>query len=631
MNQVESSREYPDAIRYASRRSWDETLRVSDDGVYWLRRDPASGRSGLRMRDRLGNSQPCLADEINVRSAVQGYGGGAYCLAADRIVFVDGDDGAVHMRAPGQPVRRLTEPGPHSHGDLSYDAVSDRVLCLRETMDSRRLTQIVSIPLSANGAERIVASSSGFLASPRVSPCGRYLAWIRWGFPAMPWNASALEVVALNSDEATPATLLTVEHAGVSVIEPSWSKDGTLYFLDDRSGWWCPYACRPGQAPEALIDADIEFGFPPYKVGLSTYALCGAEAGLPATMLAAAWREGKQIVVRTDLASRARDEMALPFEEIRDLQYARGAFWFVGTTASAPPQVVRVDPNTWTWTREFALLDTQETDAPPPWSFATDTRDGMTTFAHLRMPACPTPPAGYRLVVNIHGGPTGVATRAYDPVAQFWVDSGFAYLEVNHRGSTGFGRAFRESLNGHWGVVEGNDCIDAVADVCRHWPIDASHVFVRGNSAGGFTVLSALTRSRLFRAAGCYYGVTDLSRLCTNTHKFESQYTFSLIGPYPAARILYEERSPLRQRAGIEAPVIFFQGALDTIVDSMQTRRLADAMRENGQPSRYVEFPDEGHGFSKVANLAFALELERNFYLSHSAARSTAVPTPFVI
>lgn len=614
MKDTRFSPQAPEAFRHAALRAWDETLRVTDGGLYWLRRDPVSGRSSLHMRDLCGTERVCLGDGCDVRSAVQGYGGGAYCVAAGRILFVNGDDGAVYIASAGQHPQRLTDIGPCTHGDLTYNAQRDRILCIRETLDARRLTQVVSISLAHGNVQHILASGSGFFAAPRVSPCGRYLAWIRWEFPAMPWDVSTLEVMEIGEDDAAPVNIYTVERVATSIIEPYWSSDSTLYFLDDRSGWWLPHAWRPQQAPQPVLAAELEFGFPPYKLGLSTYAVSVPQGDLHAVMVAAAWRAGKLIMIRTDLTSGESMEIALPFEEIRDLQFARGAFWFVGTTASAPAQIVHLDPRTWAWSPQRALLTDVDWRAHPARQFAFTARDGATVYAHLCLPPGEPPRDGHRLVVNVHGGPTGIATQAFNPVAQFWLDSGFAYMEVNHRGSTGFGRRFRETLNGHWGIVETHDCIDAVEHVCRHQPIDAEHVFIRGNSAGGFTALRALIASQRFRAAGCYYGVTDLSRLCAETHKFESQYTFSLLGPYPACSARYDERSPLRNPKRIAAPVIFFQGALDSIVDPQQTRHLADAMRDDDLPSSYIEFPDEGHGFHKAANFACALELERAFY-----------------
>jgi len=614
MKETRSAPGLPEAKEYAVLRAWDETLRVADEAVYWLRRDPESGHTSLRTVDALGTEYDVLGTRRDIRSIAQGYGGGAYCVAGGRIVFVDGDDGALHIAAPGQPSRQLTESGPHTHGDLVYDAQHDRVICIRETLDASCRTEVLAIPLAHGGIPRVLASTSGFLAAPRPSPCGRYLAWIRWEFPDMPWDASTLEIWEAGTGGAAPRKVHTIGHPGVSIIEPRWSSDSTLFFLDDRSGWWLPHAWRPNEASRALVAGELEFGFAPYKLGLSTYAVCCAGDGLPAVMLAAAWRAGKLILLKTDLASGESVELPLPFEEIRDLQFARGMFWFVGTTADAPARIMRLDPCTWIATPHASLIASalRPPNAARPLAFPA--RDGMTVHAHLRLPADKPARGGYRLVVNIHGGPTGIATQAFDPVAQFWLESGFAHLEVNHRGSTGFGRRYREALNGQWGIAETRDCIDAVEHVCRIEHIDASQIFIRGNSAGGFTALRALLESGCFRAAGCYYGVSDLSRLTRETHKFESQYTFSLIGAYPAHGERYDDRSPLTSRKRIAAPVVFFQGALDTIVDPAQTRRLADAMRHDGVPSRYVEFADEGHGFNKAANFAHALEIERAFY-----------------
>ncbi|MBA2675454.1 prolyl oligopeptidase family serine peptidase [Ramlibacter sp.] len=622
----------PVAADHAALRGWDECLRVDATGLWWLQRDAESGRSHLRSASADGRPRPPEDAGQDIRSEVQGYGGGAFCLCEGVVAAVQGDDGAVHAMRPGEPPRAISRPGPCTHGDLAYDRHRRAVVCVRETLSddpAARITEIVALPLDGSQACRVLAGTPGFLASPRVSPCGRYLAWIRWDFPAMPWDQSVLEVVALGEGDAPPVPIHRMGRPGVSVIEPLWADDGTLYVLDDASGWWNPVAWRPGDPPRAVLRDALEFGFPPYMLGIRSHAVAPASAGRPATWLGVAWRAGSPVCVALEPGSGRRRELALPFEEVRGLQFHQGFFWFAGVSADEPACIVRLEPGTWAWTRVHSLLP------PPAWRavaavpVAFTARDGMRLHAHAYVPPGGDAPRGHPLVVNVHGGPTGIATRAFDPTAQFWVRAGFAYLEVNHRGSSGFGRAYREALNGHWGVADASDCVDAVDHLCELLPIDARRVFIRGNSAGGFTVLRALGAHRRFTAGACYYGVSDLARLCTHTHKFESQYTFSLLGPYPARGALYEERSPLSQPRRLSAPVIFFQGGRDRIVEPSQTRNLARAMQARQLPSAYVEFPDEGHGFRKSRNFAQALEMERLFYAaSHAAAGASSTRAP---
>jgi histidinol-phosphate aminotransferase len=608
----------PDAAEHAALRSWDDCLRVGDAHVHWLQRDPDTGRSGLMRQAEHGSTPEAMVTAPDVRSEVQGYGGGAFCLAGASIVFVDGGNGSVRLLDPDGEQRTLVGPGPHVYGDLAYDAVRQRVIGLRETSSPETrdtFTDVVAIPLEGSGAPAILASGTGFHASPRPSPCGRFIAWIRWDVPHMPWNESALEIVALDADGVNAATIATIGGRARSVIEPAWAEDGTLFYLDDVSGWWNPWTWRAQDGARPVCRAEVEFGFPPYMLGLRTYAVTPASPASPVWLLAAAYRRGRLALLAIDVDDGRVTDVAVPFEEVRSLQFAQGGFWFVGVSADAPLAIVRMEPGTWKWRVVRPLLSAPAWPASLAQPVRVVGRDGLAVDGHVHFPWAPSKER-VPLVVNLHGGPTAMASAAFDPVAQYWARSGFAYLEINHRGSTGFGRHHREALNGAWGEAEVADSLDVVRQVCRDLPIDTARCFVRGNSAGGFSALLALLADDTFAAAGCYWGVTDLARLCANTHKFEAHYTWSLIGPYPERADEYHRRSPLTHASTFARPVIFFQGALDRIVDPEQTRSLACALEDNGVDSRYVEFPDEGHGLRRLRNLARALELEREFYLT---------------
>ena len=607
----------PDAAEYASLRSWDDCLRVGDVHVHWLHRDPETGRSGLMRQAGHDAAPEAMATAPDVRSEVQGYGGGAFCLAGDGVVFVDGRDASVRLLDRDGEQRTLVGPGPQSYGDLAYDVARQRVIGLRETTSSdtrETFTDVVAIPLDGGGAPVVLASGTGFHASPRPSPCGRFIAWIRWDVPHMPWNESALEIVALGPDGASAATITTIGGPARSAIEPAWAEDGTLFYLDDVSGWWNPWMWRPEDGARPVCRAEVEFGFPPYLLGLRTYAVAPASPASSGRLLAAAYRRGRLALLAIDLDDGRITDIEVPFEEVRSLQFAQGEFWFVGVAADAPLAIVRMEPGTWTWRVVRPLLSAPAWPASLARPVRVVARDGLAVDGHIHLPLAPSTQR-VPLVVNLHGGPTGIASAAFDPVAQYWARSGFAYLEINHRGSTGFGRHHREALNGAWGEAEVADCLDVVRQVCRDLPIDTTRCFVRGNSAGGFSALLALMVDDKFAAAGCYWGVTDLARLCAHTHKFEAHYTWSLIGSFPELADEYRRRSPLTHAGKLARPVIFFQGALDRIVDPEQTRSLARALEDNGVESRYVEFPDEGHGLRRFRNLARALELEREFYL----------------
>lgn len=570
-----------------------------------------------------GNHLPrSLTDETHCPlSEAQGYGGGSYCVWNGIVYFVNGEDQQIYEKRLGQVAVAITKPGVHTYGDLIYDSYRNKIICIREERGEsvdERLTRIVAVSIFPGEAELVVAEGADFYSSPRLSPCGRYMAWIKWDFPAMPWNESCLEVAEICGEYAEINVIREISTSGVSIIEPLWSGNGMLLYLDDTSGWWNPWVYQFWSDPCLLIQEEVEFGFPPYMLGGTTYAI-GNLVGGRRLMLAAVWNGGKLELMAFDVDNGVIEKLCLPFEEVRYLQFSQGYFWFIGVAADAPPQIIRLDPENYSWISIHSMSPKPNFNVHKAQSIFYASRDGLRIQANLYVPPSIKNNARYPLIVNVHGGPTGVATCAFNPTTQFWVNSGYVYLDVNYRGSTGFGRQYREALNGDWGVAEVADCISAVNVVKKMLPIDSKKTFIRGNSAGGFTALQALIGRQCFVAASCYYGVTDLTRLCTHTHKFESQYTYSLIGSYSMFRHRYIERSPISSVKQISVPVLFLQGALDKIVDRMQTRRLFAAMRLAGSDADYCEFVDEGHGFRHTRNLVDALEKERAFYGSRIA------------
>lgn len=579
----------------------------------------------MQSLDQANALKPLTQGQHPVGAKVQGYGGGSYLvLPSGDVIFVHAKDGLVYRQSPAEgqaPPVQLTTPGPWRYGDLCYDPRREMLLCVREGIGEpahAQATQIVALHCKAEGSPPcVVAQGADFYAAPRLSPCGTQLAWVSWQFPHMPWDESQLQIANIPAEGYGAVEVIRcIRSTGVSIIEPQWASDGYLYYLDDSVGWWSP--CRLSSieaAPQRIVDARIEFGFPPYVMGGSTYALAQASHDHPEVMVAAAWHDGALQLLRIHPATGEWHALPHSFEDIRGLQYAQDAFWFIGVSADQPARIVRMSRDTMDCQIVRAVI------APPPWQarrpldLRVRARHGGLIHARMWSPLQRMPKAGHPLIVNVHGGPTGIASAAFHPVAQFWVDSGYAFVEVNHRGSTGFGRAHREALRTQWGLAEVEDCLDIVEAILQAWPIDAQRLYVRGNSAGGYTALRALSRSNLFKAAGCYWGVSDLARLWSRTHKFESRYTHSLIGAYPSAA--YRERSPIHDVKEIKAPVIFFQGEQDRIVDPEQTRAMARALSRHQPSTQCHLYPHEGHGFARPANLADALERERAFYQAH--------------
>ncbi len=612
-------------MNYVPYKGWNEELLVAPSCIHWLHRDDEGGHCYVQGLDHVNALKPSTQGQHPVGAKVQGYGGGSYLvLPSGDVIFVHAQDGLVYRQSAEEeqaPPVQLTAPGPWRYGDLCYDPRREMLLCVREGSGEpahAQATQIVALHCNAEGLPPcVVAQGEDFYAAPRLSPCGTRLAWVSWQFPHMPWDESQLQIANIPAEGYGAVEVIRrIRSTGVSIIEPQWASDGYLYYLDDAVGWWSP--CRLSgmeAAPQRIVDARFEFGFPPYMMGGSTYALAQASHDHPDVMVAAAWHDGALQLLKVNPATGEWQVLPHAFEEIRGLQYAQGAFWFIGVSTDQPARIVRMSRDTLDCSIVRAVMNPPPWQARPPLDLRVRARHGGLIHARMWCPRQRMPKAGHPLIVNVHGGPTGMASAAFHPVAQFWLDSGYAFVEVNHRGSTGFGRAHREALRTQWGLAEVEDCLDIIEAIMQAWPIDAQRLYVRGNSAGGYTALRALSRSNLFKAAACYWGVTDLARLWSRTHKFESRYTHSLIGAYPSAA--YRERSPIHDVKEIKAPVIFFQGEQDRIVDAEQTRAMAQALSHHQPSTQCHLYAQEGHGFAQPANLADALERERAFYQAH--------------
>jgi dipeptidyl aminopeptidase/acylaminoacyl peptidase len=552
-----------------------------------------------------------------VRSKVQGYGGGAVCSHDGWVYFVNGSDQRIYRCSAASAPVPITAAGPFAHGDLSFDAVRRRIVCVREVSGAARHpeTQIVSIDLDAGGLVRVLASGRDFYACPRMDCRGDRLAWITWDAPNMPWNRSRLQVGRLDADGLLTEVQDIVDRSGVSVIEPTWSPHGKLLYLSDETGYWSLHEAGSHGSRIVLAAAGAELGFPPYVLGMTTYGLVEGRDGFD--VYALAWMVGEQVLLKRAYTSTSPPErVEVPYDYLSHLCASTLGLCFLGETRSHAPKPVRFDVEGGAFCEVGDAAYDMQCAAPP--SVATvrfPTRDGQTGHAILYTP---TPVAGgdapHPLIVNVHGGPTGAAFVRFDPTIEFWLARGFAWLDVNHRGSTGFGRAYRESLNGRWGELDVQDCIDAVDGLCAEGIADPRRVVIRGASAGGYTALRALATSDRFAAASCIYGVSDLERLCATTHKFEAHYLHHLVGDLLHDRDRYRARSPVHDPTAIKTPVLFIQGMEDSVVPRDQTIGMSELLERSGQIAPCIEFAGEGHGLSNPANRAAAISAENLFF-----------------
>jgi len=592
---------------------------VALDGgdVYWTELRPAEGgRTVLVRRSADGSVSDRTPAPFNVRTRVHEYGGGAYAVRDGRIVFAHDVDQRLYRQQGDAPPVPITPEGRYRYADLCLDPRRGRLICVREdhTAEGREpTTQLVSVDLDGKSVPAVLVFGADFYSSPRLSPDGAWLAWITWDHPRMPWDGTELWVARVQTDGRLGPAERVAGGPEESVLQPEWSPDGVLYFVSDRTGWWNLY--RRGDAAP-LVPMEAEFGVPHWIFGQSTYGFPG-----PERILCAFTRQGTWRLASLDVGTRALSLFDLPYSEIGSVRVAGEQAVFLAASPTAPPSVVALDLRSG---RHEVLRQatTVEEELRPylsvPRAIEFPTEGGLTAHAFYYPPSNPdfAAPEGELppLLVKSHGGPTSATSSALSLSVQYWTSRGFALLDVNYGGSTGYGRAYRERLKGRWGIVDVDDCVNGAQYVAEQGLADRERMAISGGSAGGFTTLAALAFRDVFRAGASHYGVSDLEALARDTHKFEARYLDSLVGPYPERRDLYQERAPVHAADRISVPVLFLQGAEDRVVPPSQTEVMVDALRARGIPTGYLLFDGEQHGFRRADNIRRALDAELFFY-----------------
>lgn len=599
-----------------------DMLRADGDAVFWLEYRPRqNGRTTLVRWTAEAGRTDVTAPEADVGSRVHEYGGGAYAVSDGTIVYSEREKSAVWTIEPGRPARALSLTADCRYADFAIDPRTSCVYAVREdhrdTTGAAAITTIVVFPLHPSGAlrgERVVVEGADFYASPRVAPAGDRLAWIEWDHPNMPWDDTRLAVAPLGAPGERLTAYELVGGPGEAITSLAWAPDGTLAFVSDRTNFWNVYTTgRSGVRATHVMPHDV--GKPPWVFGSQPFWFL--PDGRYVLMYVVDARGYAGIVDGSALE-------ALPIGPVRGcpVPFGRGIA-YITAPVDAPPEIrVLADGGGDETTPVTISLST----APPipvasisiARSLAVPTGNGETCYAlfyapknaEQEAPGDTLPP----LIVTSHGGPTSMDTDEFDLRTQWWTTRGFAVVKVNYRGSSGFGRAYRKRLAGEWGVVDVEDCAAVARYLSERGLVDAERIAIRGGSASGFTALAALAGSRTFKAAASLYGVMDLALLAAETHKFESRYTDGLIGPWPAARAIYDARSPLRNAARIAAPVILFQGLDDRVVPPNQATEMVAALETHGASVEYRAYAGEGHGFRKPETVRDVLERELAFY-----------------
>jgi len=590
--------------------------------VYWVELRPSEGgRNCIVRRSPDGGISDVTPPGFNARTRVHEYGGGDFAVHDGAVYFSNFSDQRLYLQAAGAEPRPITPEKSFRYSDPVVDARRGLLYAVREdhTVEGREAVNTL-VSLNAEGAGNdeggsVLVSGGDFYAAPRLSPDGRRLAWLTWNHPNMPWDGTELWVGELNDDGTLAGSRRVAGGAKESIFQPEWSPGGTLHFVSDRSNWWNIYRLGEDGSSEAVFEAEAEFGLPLWLFAMSTYAFASEESIVCAYARGGDWSLGL-----LDTRAKRLERFELPYTDISYVRADASRVVFRAGSATERASIVELDLAT----RETRVLrrasevvvDAAYVSTPSAVEFPTE--GGRTAHAFYYPPRNPdfVAPEGELppLLVKCHGGPTAAASSTLRLDTQYWTSRGIAVLDVNYGGSTGFGREYRQRLNGEWGVVDVDDCVSGARYLAARGEVDAARCVITGGSAGGYTTLNALTFRDTFRAGASHFGVSDLTVFVGDTHKFESRYLERLIGPYPERADLYFERSSINFTERLSCPIIFFQGLEDKIVPPNQAELMVEALRRKRLPVAYVAFEGEQHGFRKAENIKRALDGELYFY-----------------
>ena len=594
-----------------------EQIRIDGDDTYWIeRRAQEGGRKVIVRRSADGTVTDVTPAGFNARTRVHEYGGGDYAVSNGAIVFSNFADQRLYLQERGFEPKPLTPPAAPRYADGQIDRRRNFFYCVREDHSGpgEAVNSIVRIDLHSGDTGTIIDSGNDFYSSPRLSPDGSRLAWLTWNHPNMPWDGTELWAAKLSEDGVVTEKEKIADGVNESIFQPEWSPDGILYFVSDRTGWWNIYRFRENQV-EPLCELDAEFGQPQWVFGGSLYSFASERR-----IVCSYSQNGRDYLATLDTATRALDTIELSFTTISQVRTASDRVVFIGASASETSSIASLNLATRNLevlrrSRETAvdagyLAEPQAIEFPTEGGLAAHGYFYPTRNRDYAAPANEKPP----LLVMSHGGPTSSSSASLKYAIQYWTSRGIAVLDVNYGGSSGYGRAYRERLNGNWGIVDVDDCANGARYLAQRGEVDGSRLAIRGGSAGGYTTLCALTFRDVFKAGASHYGISDLEALAKDTHKFESRYLDRLIGPYPERRDLYVERSPIHFTDRLNCPMILFQGLEDKVVPPNQAEKMVEAVRAKQLPVAYLTFEGEQHGFRKAENIKRVLEAELYFY-----------------
>jgi dipeptidyl aminopeptidase/acylaminoacyl peptidase len=589
---------------------------VANGVLYWIEVRPSEkGRSVLVACGPDQKKIDLTPADYSVRSRAHEYGGGSYLVSGDRVWFVNNDDQCIYTQIlpDGLPIR-LTATGGMRFADMELDRAHNRLIAICEDheKDGDPENFIGGVDLDT-GEISVLVSGADFYSNPGLSPDRSSLSWLSWNHPNLPWDTTELWLATVKPGGEICEQRCVSLGKDESVFQPQWSPDGELYFVSDRSGWWNLFRFKD-ETSEVVISEQAECGLPQWVFGMSTYAFPDADHVAIATTRDGSWKLSK-----LNLETGHRDTLADQWTSIDGVAAGDGHILILAGGGSRPLSVVSIDSQGNETVLKSAIngpLDQSSISKPQAITFATSDGDHAHGFFYppsnpvFRGPNEEKPP----LLVVCHGGPTSATATTLKLDVQFWTSRGFAVFDVNYRGSTGYGRNYRQKLYGTWGLADVDDCIHGARYLAEQGLVDSKRMAIRGGSAGGYTVLSALTGHDEFSAGSSFFGIGDLASMFETTHKFEASYDHWLIGPLENRKAIVEQRSPINFASQIKCPVIFFQGLDDKVVPPDQSVAMVQALKKNQVPVAYLEFAGEGHGFRQSQNIRRSYEAELYFF-----------------
>ncbi|MFA0812929.1 prolyl oligopeptidase family serine peptidase [Microbulbifer epialgicus] len=591
-----------------------------DGRYYWIESRPAEkGRNVLVQHCPKNGQKDLTPAPLNVRSKAHEYGGGSYLVEGNTLYFVLAEDQRIYRLKLGSSLpEAITPEGNSRYADMVLDVKRNRLICVEEEdsghdqgVEARARIIAINLENPLAAAPTVLVEGADFYSNPALNTDCSKLSFLRWHHPNLPWDATELCLATLDGGGKIGEITQVAGGENESIFQPQWSPQDELCYVSDRNNWWNLY--KLGQNTP-LWEKNAEFATPQWVFGMSTYGFIGTEEILCTFTEGGRWNLAL-------LNTRTGQHHTIPqsYCDIESLHCENGKAIMIAAGADSFPAVIDFDYPS----ESIEIIASSNSKALPGGLFSraqeityyVGSRDVHAFYYPPHNPDY-SAPKGEKppLIVFSHGGPTGATSAGLNLKVQYWTSRGFAILDVNYSGSTGYGRKYRDRLENHWGIYDVEDVCAGAETLVERGLADPERLLIKGGSAGGYTVLAALTFHNTFKAGASHYGIGELSSLAKDTHKFESRYLDKLVGPWPAAENIYHERSPINHVEKLGCPVIFFQGMEDKVVPPNQAETMVKALKERGIPVSHITFANEGHGFRSGDSIKMALEGELEFY-----------------